>query len=325
MEEIVLCELDKEKSLENADYMNQRTLISSLFGDGYGRGQIILRLTVIDSLYSTNAGYSYFSFSEMADKILSLGDRNAARKYFYAVVLTGEDKEGVFSERYGIQKNLSEGAMQMSLMSKYAYYELLQDRQAYPLGFPIYDRLAKKAYPTVCKMLGLPFCYNLPDAGTPSIKEYIASINQIRKELFDGNDLFVVPGKQEYQQYDILDAYLWRMGKFDEGNLSLLLGRDAYIRFIKNIGLEAPKTGPGDIRKETGSYKVQLLKEFQLCCSKEAKEVDFNKLIAWKLQNIKNPFRSIDNEQYLSALLNHWVVFSGFKSQKIKKESFTHK
>ena len=325
MEVIVLCELEKEKSLEEADYMNQRTLISSLFGEGYGKGQIILRLTVIDSLYSTNAGYSYFSFEEMADKILSLGDRTSARKYFYSVALTGEDKKEVFSEPYGIQKNLSEGAKQMSLMSKYAYYELLQDRQSYPLGFPIYDRLAKKAYPTVCKMLGLSFCYNLPDAGTPSIKEYIASINQIRKELFDSNDLFVVSGKQGYQQYDILDAYLWRMGKFDEGNLSLLLGRNAYIQFIENLGLAAPKTGSGNTRKETDSYKAQMLKEYQSYCSKDVKEVDFNKLIALKLQNSKRPFRSIDNEDYLSALLNHWFVFSKFESQKIKKVSFEQK
>ena len=124
-------ELDNETTnLVHADYNNQRTLISSLFNnDEYNKGQVILRLTVIDSLYSTNAAYSYFSFEEMSERILSLGSREMAQSYFYEIACLGKDKERLFDEPYGIQKDLKEGSKQMSLLSKYAYYEVLQKRE----------------------------------------------------------------------------------------------------------------------------------------------------------------------------------------------------
>ena len=71
-------ELDREaSSLQTATYNDQKLLISQLFNSdkGYNTGIIMLRLVVIDSLYSTNAAYSYFSFEEMADKIYNLRDK----------------------------------------------------------------------------------------------------------------------------------------------------------------------------------------------------------------------------------------------------------
>ena len=99
-------ELDKEdSSLLSATYNSQRVLINQVFRTGeYNKGTIILRLTVIDSLYSTNAAYSYFSFDEMAERIAALGNEEEARNYFYSVVLLGKDKKKLFCEEYGIQK-----------------------------------------------------------------------------------------------------------------------------------------------------------------------------------------------------------------------------
>lgn len=295
--------LAEDKDLCEVDYNNQRALISSLFEGDYNKGLIILRLTVIDSLYSTNAAYSYFSFEEMAEKIYSIGHvgkdaaakRRAARDYFYNVVLTGKDPEGVFSEKYGIQKNLSEGSMQMSLMSKYAYYELMQDKDSYPLGFPIYDRLAKLAYPTVRKMLGEKDYYSMSELETPSIKKYITCLTQLRKAIFD-NDKLYAPANCEtkYQQFDILDAYLWRMGKFSDGNMSLLLGRNDYIRFITNLGL----------------------------CRKKAEKnekKDFNELVLERMVNYPKPFAGTTNEKYMMQLLAHWMVFDKYKNMPPKR------
>lgn len=295
--------LAEDKDLCEVDYNNQRALISSLFEGDYNKGLIILRLTVIDSLYSTNAAYSYFSFEEMAEKIYSIGHgkkdaaakRRAARDYFYNVVLTGEDPEGVFSEKYGIQKNLSEGSMQMSLMSKYAYYELMQDKDSYPLGFPIYDRLAKLAYPTVRKMLGEKDYYSMSELETPSIKKYITCLTQLRKAIFD-NDKLYAPANCEtkYQQFDILDAYLWRMGKFSDGNMSLLLGRNDYIRFITNLGL----------------------------CNKKAEKnekKDFSELVLEGMVNHDKPFAGTTNEKYMTQLLAHWMVFDKYKNMPPKR------
>ncbi len=282
LKHIVHDELAGEKiDLSIADYMNQRAIINSIFKQGeYNKGQLILRLTVIDSLYSTNASYSYFSIEEMAEKILSLGSQRQARDYFHSIACLGRDTKRLFDEPYGIQKDLCEGSKQMSLLSKYAYYELVQEPARYPKGFPIYDRLAKEAYPIVCRMLNLKPVERLPQ--TPTIEPYVRCINQLRNALFADERLF-----DGFQQFDVLDAYLWRMGKFNEGNLSLLLGRDDYCRFIRNVRLDADTTGKP--------------------LSSEA----FNKQVLQALAHAGRPFAGCSNEAYLDKLLHHWRVFNG--------------
>lgn len=278
---IAVDELAGEKiDLSQADYINQRAIINSIFRQGeYTKGQLILRLTVIDSLYSTNAAYSYFSIEEMAEKILALGTQRQARDYFYSIACLGKDYKKLFDEPYGIQKDLREGSKQMSLLSKYAYYELMQEPQRYPKGFPIYDRLAREAYPIVCRMLKLKPVERLSQ--TPDIEPYINCINQLRKELFSNDEVF-----HGFQQFDVLDAYLWRMGKFNEGNLSLLLGREDYCQFIRNIKLDADTMG------------------------KALPSDQFNKLVLKAQAQAQSSFAKCSNEAYLSLLLQHWRMFN---------------
>ena len=295
-------------SLQQATYNDQRALISAIFvGKEYTMGTIMLRLVVIDSLYSTNAAYSYFSFEEMAEKILSLGSENDAQNYFYTVVTTGKDSKKLFSEPYGIRKNLSDGSMQMSLLSKYAFYCLREDPKNYPLGFPIYDRLAKDAYPTVCKMLGIAKKHSLPALETPTINEYIECIGQLRESLF-GNNCELFYG---YQQYDILDAYLWRMGKFEDGNLSLLLGWKDYECFVKNLCLEARA------KEDDTAYRTRMAKHYAgtAAVSKDGK-FDINKAIMIALEKEKSPFKGTSNEKYLNILVSHWKEFHQAKNRK---------
>lgn len=326
LRKIVLCELNMERmSVSDAGYINQRALISSLFKEDYNRGQIILRLTVIDSLYSTNAAYSYFSFEEMADRIYALGDgqhspqarQQAARDYSYAIALGGKDDKGLFEEAYGYQKNLSEGSRQMSLLSKYAYYELMQAPERYPLGFPIYDRLAKDGYPLVRKMLGEKDYYSMPQLETPSIEQYVKCLTQLREALFKGKDLF-----EGYQQFDVLDAYLWRMGKFSDGNLSLLLGREDYERFITNVGLAAPYEPGKTTRKETAAYTAALKADFAErypAVNGKLRAFDFNELILSHLQTDKDPFAGIGDKAYLDMLLAHWKIYETYRDKPPKR------
>lgn len=309
-------------SMDQATYNDQHALINSLFNNtDYSIGSIILRLTVIDSLYSTNAAYSYFSFEEMATRIYEIGStentkegkHRAERDYFYHVALTGEDRLGLFGEPYGFQKNLSEGTKQMSLLSKYAYYELMQERERYPIGFPIYDRLAREAYPTVRKMLGEKDFYSMPSLETPSIKQYITCLTQLRKGLFDDNKLF-----EGYQQFDILDAYLWRMGKFGDGNLSLLLGREDYVKFIVNLGMAAPVEKGKTTRRETAEYKERLNRDYARFYPGKNK-CDFNTLILAHLMHDKCLFKGISQQQYMEALLSHWREFITYNDKQPKR------
>lgn len=302
-------ELDTEApTLQQATYNDQKLLISELFNSdkGYNTGIIMLRLVVIDSLYSTNAAYSYFSFEEMADKIIQLGSEDEARNYFYGIACGKKDKHKLFQEPFGIQKNLSEGNKQMSLLSKYAYYTLYSNkecRKKFPLGFPIYDSLALESYPTVCKMLGIKRRTGLWD----DIEAYVEALDEVRAMLFDGKELF----NGKYQQFDILDAYLWRMGKFNGGNLSLLLGRNDYMKFVNNLQLNAlPVPGEkGKYKEEYSAYKKRI------CGSKE--KFDFNETVVdlYTQENCR-PFKGLEEETYLNQLLAHWRMFNQAKSIK---------
>lgn len=298
-------------------------VFNSTKGDKYCKIGIITRLVVIDSIYATNAGYSYYSFEEMADKILELGDEKAAIKYFQALsALTGRDavKSGkndfntntLFDEPYGIQKNLSDGAKQISLLSKYAFYQLLGEQNE-GVGFSIYDRLANEAYPIVCEMLGL----DQQDA-TQTISSHIDAFDKLRIAIFgDNTDRY-----KGYQQFDLLDAYLWRMGKFTGGNVASL-SRDDYKQFITNLGLEAKKENGK--WETTSKYKQRLAENENLKSIAKSKtkakknetvttsEVDINPAILRLLETMDSQdiFKKLKAENYMTILHKHWKKYFG--------------
>ena len=225
-------------------YNNQRAIISRLFRgeEGYGQGQsriqvpvqgqtqehILLRLVVLNSYYSTNADYSYFSLERLAERIIHETTQFASKSgklpndYFYDIVLQNLGKpttigKGFFEASYGIQKIGTPGATLKSLISKYAYYCMMMDTKRYPLGFPIYDSLARESYRKVMSAMGLkPQQKQVLEYG--SIGEYISALNELREVVFGKGSTALFCG---LQQFDILDAYLWWMGKLEGGNFSL--------------------------------------------------------------------------------------------------------
>ena len=289
-------------------YVQQRAMINQIFattkGDKYNTQSIMLRLIVIDSLYSTNAAYSYFSFEEMANAIKGLGNENEVADYFYSIAKGGNDDKCLFSKKYGIRKNLKDGSKQMSLMSKYAYYVLLQNPSEYPLGFPIYDSLAIKMYPKVCDKVGIE-----PQKITEStsIEKYIELLNTLREKIFSNTGLF-----NEYQQYDLLDAYLWRMGKLDEGNYSLLFNKEDYKKFITNIGLSAIDV------ENYGKHISDVVNNDNLVECKKTQDkngnvkyeykYDFNKLVRYRCLKMKEEkiLENVTNKDNMTAMINHW-------------------
>lgn len=262
-------------------YVQQRQMIGSLFGKydqvDYGMAKVMLRLTVIDSLYSTNAAYSYFSIEEMAEKILTLGSERKAADYFYEIATGSVDGKILFNEFYGIKKNLAHGSKQISLLSKYAYYLLMQDPQCYPLGFPIYDSLAIESYPKVCKKIGLSERSKIGS----NIKNYISAINELREKIFNNNELWY-----GLQQFDILDAYLWRLGKFENGNLSLLIERKDYETFITSLGLNHYKSTKYE--EKEGSFK-------------------FNDSVRKRCIELQSKSLKGINNEYFKKMMIHWL------------------
>lgn len=302
-------------------YIQQRGLINTLFEQTSKEyndqpiNSILLRLIVLDSLYSTNASYSYFSFDNMAKAIKSLGNEKDAIKYFYELTLGKNiDEKQLFSSKYGIRKNLSEGSLQMSLMSKYAYYQLMQYKQSYPLGFPIYDSLAVTMYP---KVYNLIFGKEDKIKDNTSIGDYIQSLNKLRKKIFidDDNPILI-----NFQQYDLLDAYLWRMGKINEGNFSLLFNEDDYKKIINNLELSVTEKDKFDeyiYNKFKSIYyegKELVSKNKKTNMNNQKKTIytyDFNRLVKYQcsIMKVEDILRDIKNNEYLNLMIEHWKKY----------------
>ena len=206
----------------------------------------MLRLTTLDSLYSTNASKSYYAIEEMAGAIWNIGNReDLANSFFNDVAQNKKIDDDWFNNKFGIQKNGKTGHRMTSLLSKYAYYCLLLDPNSD--GFPIYDSLAVSSFPFAFNILWPKITRNNNDnlkklvrafSSDPSsqkdipISLYIKAMNT----LCNGLDLQNNP-ISGFQKFDILDAYLWRMGKLSNGNLSLLLDKQGYMILMKELSL----------------------------------------------------------------------------------------
>ncbi len=290
-------------------YNNQRAIISRLFdekrvqgqgqgldlgqGQGYVQDHILLRLVVLNSYYSTNADYSYFSLERLAERIIHETTQFAAKSgklpndYFYDIVLQNLGKpttigKNFFEASYGIKKNGTPGVTLKSLISKYAYYCMMMDTKRYPLGFPIYDRLARESYHKVMKALGLkPQTDQRLKNG--SIGEYISALNELREEIFGAGSTALFCG---LQQFDILDAYLWWMGKLEGGNFSLLLTEGEYKMLINYVKPTPPIKGDKSRGKKIDEQIAKALKDIGA-----------------------EPFASIADPQrkkFLTAMIDHW-------------------
>lgn len=294
-------------------YNNQRAIILRLFrgeecyGQGQGRLQgsvhvhsqghvqehILLRLVVLNSYYSTNAAYSYFSLERLAERIIHETTQFAGKSgklpndYFYDIVLQNLGKpttigKDFFEASYGIKKNGTPGATLKSLISKYAYYCMMMDTKRYPLGFPIYDRLARESYRKVMKALGLkPQTAQTLQSG--SIGEYISALNELREVIFGKGSTALFCG---LQQFDILDAYLWWMGKLEGGNFSLLLTEGEYKMLINYVKPTPPIKGDKSRKSKIDEQIAKALKDIGAA-----------------------PFASIADPQrkkFLTAMIDHW-------------------
>lgn len=292
-------------------YNNQRAIISRLFdkkgvqgqGQGLDQGQgpghshvqehILLCLVVLNSYYSTNAAYSYFSLERLAERIIHETTQFAGKSgklpndYFYDIVLQNLGKpttvgKGFFEAPYGIKKIGTPGATLKSLISKYAYYCMLMDTKRYPLGFPIYDSLARESYHKVMKALSLkPQMVQTLDEG--SIGEYISALNELREAIFGKGSTALFCG---LQQFDILDAYLWWMGKLEGGNFSLLLTEGEYKMLIDYVKPTPPIKGDKSQGKKIDEQIAKALKDIGAA-----------------------PFASIADPQrkkFLTAMIDHW-------------------
>ena len=202
---------------------------------------ILLQLRVIDAMYSTNMSRRYYGIEELASTILKFKSYEELAKelHLYLETISKNDPnavkekriEDMFNKPYGIHKNCSSAGVATSLVSKYSYFALMMCADKYPNGFPIYDSLAKTMLPIVCKYLGVR-CAWKGNGQNLDIDTFLKQVTALKDCLCISSNIF------NRQLYDILDAYLWTMGKINGGNFSLIMSRKDYEIFIKNLGLD---------------------------------------------------------------------------------------
>lgn len=277
----------------------------------------------------------------MAETINNLGSETEANKFFDAVAEMKFDKiDDFFNNRhFGIRKNLSQGPTMPSLLSKYAYFCCLIRNQSDVIGFPIFDSLALYSFPFVFRMLW-PNSANdcelkkLLTSMSKSFTTYLLALTIICKALNLQKDRIGM-----LQPFDILDAYLWRMGKLSKGNLSLIIGRNAYKEVIDglNLGCEKDTETVNEYYKRLNESNVSwtdktifdlfkdcvkyseypgIISNTHLETSPISKEKllsppskgSINAMILFNMMK-KSPFENISNQEtkaVMSSLYKHW-------------------
>jgi hypothetical protein len=248
------------KILKDSPYQKQKERITKIFNltSDNDPEDIMLRLIVIDSSYSTNMNKRYFGFEDLTKLIIDLPKplSNMFNKFV-------EDNFIIMTKKIGINKQLDlekERQHAFSLLTKYLYFLTKYE-------FPIYDSLV---------------FYELKEMGTlkgprkPS-KDYFQIINKLLKK-YTNFKIFV----------DDLDKYFWLCGKIRNGNLSLVLNREEYKEFV-----DKSKIFSEDMKKI--QKKENKSKKDQRKIIKTIVESNFTKK---KLTNIQELAKSLINNKF---------------------------
>ncbi len=212
---------------ERSGYVTGKNTIRKVFDsiEGNSVENILARLTLIDSMYSTQMGRRYYGLEELAEVLAKLQEKQKLSDMFltflkdkdvekFTVVCNGEEKK-LFTEKYGIGKDGSDKGHALSLITKYAYFETNYQ-------FPIYDSIVREMYPLLWSYCGLPK-KEMPKMTSmvDNIIAFVEAIDLLKKKLGNPKEL----------TYDSLDRLLWHTGKILRGNLSLILTMEEYKKY----------------------------------------------------------------------------------------------
>ncbi len=243
---------------------------------------VLARLTIIDSLYSTQMGKRYYGLDELAEVLSSFDNlQSLTRRFlsdndtsvfdvevkqggFLASIIKSKRTVSLFDEKYGIDKNGNDSGVAISLITKYLYF--LTNGE-----FPIYDSIAVSILPKLWEYCGFDV-REMPSLKTnlaPGDKNYG---NEIITKFVIALDKFLnkLGYGGEHQKYDYLDRIMWFTGKICRGNLSLILSREQYEALAKQTKAEIGSDSfsfnieTADISKLDFLGDNSILKEFFL-------------------------------------------------------------
>ena len=222
-----ISEYNKKYSGENkAGYYQDKRTIHELFKstqDKIDESKIRIRLTVLDSMYSTQMRMHPYGSEDLTNAIWEkcYKDNRTGIKDTLIAIAAGKEPDSrdkadeiynLFRGKYGVEAN---NAQAVSLISKYFYFET-------DYKFPIYDSIVREYLPILYE-----YCGNEQRKAIPAndIKQYIETIN-----CFFG----IIKYTTDELRYDSLDHLLWDVGKIIRGNLSLVLNKGQYEDIMKD-------------------------------------------------------------------------------------------
>ena len=217
--------IHSEKKDESGYSLGKSTIMKVFKAtDGYSHEDILARLTLIDSMYSTQMSRRYYGLEELAVALADVHNRKNLEEAFldflkdkdlkpFELRNSKKVRTNLFIEKYGIGKNGEDKGKAVSLISKYAYFET-------DFRFPIYDSIVREMYPRIWTYCG--FKEQMPEIKANDMVSFIEAIDLLISKL-DCTDV----------TYDTLDRVLWYVGKIYRGNLSLVLSMEEYKAFVK--------------------------------------------------------------------------------------------
>lgn len=214
----------------------------------FSKMDIYHRLILIDSLYSTNINrMRSFGLEEMTDTIWDLCDdgngnhsnAHLAQSLSYLIMLQNQQNVtpliNAFNDEYGYI-NGSKAGKAISLLSKYFYFvALIQQVDDY--GFPIYDRIVRNLIRPIEKYMGLtPLSTDLDN-----IEKFIVAIKRIVDTLENADPNLWDPQNSGKLKFELLDYFLWHIGKAGEQSYRLLFTQKEYANYYNSNQTNLPK------------------------------------------------------------------------------------
>lgn len=241
------------KILKDCPYETQKEKIIELFEKTNSRDKkdILMRLIIIDSCYSTNMNRRLFGFEELTELIIKINSsltKNINIENFL------KEKFNSLTSKIGIDKKGNLKGHAFSLITKYIYFET-------KFNFPIYDSLVFK---------GLNEEGLITKFQKPSIN-YFKQLIKIKEK--------------ENISFDDLDKYFWVCGKISNGNLSLLINN---INSYKKDFLDKLNLNESEFKEKSNEFNKKIaerliLKEIHF----KNKKLQQIQKIAFSLKNEK--------------------------------------
>jgi hypothetical protein len=200
------------------EYIFYRKVIDRIFEEtrkNFSIESVNIRLTIIDSLYSTNMGRRLFGITDLSNEIFLIGKDEYLLTEIEKYKKDSEDSKIsiLLKNEYGIRKYGKKVGAARSLISKYLYFVSGHN-------FPIEDSLVK---------------LNINDVLKYFYEKAIIINDNLLHELISFCE-------NEKIKFDEFDNFMWLLGKLLRGSLSLLLPKDNYLNIIKNLKISSTKS-----------------------------------------------------------------------------------